>query len=197
MQGILHFRLMTDPARRRATYDDVLAAPSYVVAEVIGGTLYTQARPRSGHARAATRLSNVLGDPFDRGMRGPGGWVILYEPELHLGPAPDIVVPALAAWRRERMPELPDVAFFTLAPDWVCEVLSPGTQDLDRAEKVPLYAREGVAHVWLVDPVVKTLEVLRLDGETYHLVTTVRGDAHVHAEPFDALELELSLLWER
>jgi Uma2 family endonuclease len=188
---------MTAPARRRATYDDVLAAPAYVVAEVIGGTLYTQARPRSRHARSATRLSNVLGDPFDRGLRGPGGWVILYEPELHLGPAPDIVAPDLAAWRRERMPELPDVAFFTLAPDWVCEVLSPGTADLDRAEKVPLYARERVAHVWLVDPVLKTLEVLRLDGETYRLVTTVRGDARVHAEPFDALELELSLLWER
>lgn len=188
---------MGDPARRRASYEDVLAAPPHVVAEVIAGTLYTQARPPSRHARSASRLGDVLGGPFDRGSGGPGGWLILDEPALHLGSGPDIIVPDLAGWRRERMPEMPDVAYFTLAPDWSCEVLSPSTEDVDRAEKVPLYAREGVAHLWLVDPLVRTLEVLRLDGGTYRLVTTVRGDARVRAEPFDALELELALLWAR
>jgi Uma2 family endonuclease len=186
---------MAEAAKRRATYEDVLAVPSHLVAELVGGILYTQARPRTRHARSASRLGGVLDGPFDRGSGGPGGSLLLDEPELHLGPGPDIVVPDLAGWRRERMPELPDVAFLTLAPDWVCEVLSPSTEDFDRAEKVPLYAREGVGYVWLVDPLVCTLEVLRLDGEGYRIATTVRGDARVRAEPFDAIELELALLW--
>lgn len=186
---------MGDAAKRRATYEDILAVPSHLVAEVIAGTLYTQARPRTRHARSASRLGGVLDGPFDRGKDGPGGWLILDEPELHLGREPDILVPDLAGWRRERMPELPDAAFLTLAPDWTCEVLSPSTEDLDRAEKVPIYAREGVSHVWLVDPEVRTLEVLRLDGGSYRIVTTVRADARVRAEPFDAIELELALLW--
>jgi len=122
-------------------------------------------------------------------------WLLLDEPELHLGPEPAIVVPDLAGWRRERMPELPDAAYLTLAPDWICEVLSPSTEDFDRAEKVPLYAREGVSHVLLVDPGVRTLELLRLDGTSYRIVSTFRADARVRVEPFDAIELELSLLW--
>jgi Uma2 family endonuclease len=188
---------MADPARRRATYEDVLAAPPHRVAEVIDGVLYTQARPRTRHARSSTRLGDVLGGPFDRGVNGPGGWVILFEPELHLGPEPDILVPDLAGWRRERMPELHDAPFIALAPDWACEVLSESTEGVDRAEKVPVYAREGVTHVWLVDPLLHTLEVLRLDGGTYRLISTFRGEARVRAEPFDALELELALLWAR
>jgi Uma2 family endonuclease len=186
---------MGDPAERRATYEDLLAVPSTLVAEIIGGTLYTQARPRTRHARSASRLGGVLDGPFDRGDGGPGGWLLLDEPELHLGAEPDIVVPDLAGWRRERMPELPDAAFLTLPPDWVCEVLSPSTEGLDRAEKVPLYAREKVSHVWLVDPALRTLEVLRLDGPSYRIVNTLRGSARDRVEPFGALELELSLLW--
>src|SRR5262249_3759537 len=122
-------------------------------------------------------------------------WVILDEPEVHLGPDPDIVVPDLGGWRRERMPELPDVAYLTLAPDWACEIISPSTEDIDRAEKVPIYAREGVTHVWLVDPNVKTLQILRLDGASYRIVTTMRGDGPVRPEPFDAVEFALGLLW--
>ena len=186
---------MGDAAKRRATYEDVLAAPRHLVAEVLHGVLHTQARPRTRHARSASRLGGELYGPFDRGNGGPGGWIILDEPELHLGADPDILVPDLAGWRRTRMPELPDAAFLSLAPDWVCEVLSPGTEGVDRAEKVPIYAREGVSHVWLVDPGVRTLEVLRLDGASYRILTTVRGDARVRAEPFEELELELALLW--
>lgn len=186
---------MADPARRKATLEDVDAVPPHQIAEIINGTLYAQARPRSRHARSASRLGAVLDGPFDRGSGGPGGWVILDEPEFHLGVDPDVLVPDLAGWRRERMPEMPDVAAFTLAPDWVCEVLSPSTADLDRAEKVPIYAHERVGHVWLVDPLLRTLEVLRLDGPTYRVVIAVRGETRVRAEPFEALELELALLW--
>jgi Uma2 family endonuclease len=95
------------------------------------------------------------------------------------------------------LPELPDAAYVTVAPDWVCEILSPSTESVDRADKLPVYAREGVRHVWFVDPEVRTLEVLRLDGESYRIVEVRRGDETVAAEPFDALELPLGVLWER
>jgi Uma2 family endonuclease len=138
-----------------------------------------------------------LGTPFHRGRGGPGGWVILDEPELHLGPEPDVLVPDLAGWRRTRMPEVPDVPAFTLAPDWVCELLSPSTEAIDRADKMPIYAREGVAHAWLVDPQVRTLEVFELDGASWRLRATYRGDRAVRAVPFDAIELDLAALWAR
>ncbi len=188
---------MGDPAERRATYQDVLDAPANVVAEVIDGRLYTHARPRVRHSRAASRLGGRLGPPFDEGTGGPGGWILLDEPELHLGPEPDILVPDLAGWRRETLPELPDDLFIAVRPDWVCEVLSPSTEDVDRAEKLPVYAREGVGHVWLLDPAVRTLEVLRLDGESYRIVHVWRADERATAEPFGALELPLDVLWAR
>jgi len=187
--------MVAKPAPRRATYDDVLAAPPHLVCEVIDGVLYTNPRPAARHAGAASVLGEELGPPFRRGRGGPGGWLILDEPELHLGPDPDVLVPDLGGWRRDRMTELPDVAFFTLAPDWVCEVLSPSTEAVDRAEKLPVYAREGVGHVWLVDPKTRTLEVFRREGSAYLLLKTWRDDAKVRAEPFDAVELLLSLLW--
>lgn len=184
---------MAQPARGNATYEDLGAVPVHLVAEIVGGELYTSPRSAARHARTASTLGVELGGPFDRGRGGPGGWQILDEPELHLGP--DVLVPDLAGWRRERMPEVPDVSAFTLAPDWVCEVLSPHTARLDRAEKLPRYAREQVTHAWLVDPVLKTLEVLRREGASWLLVATFAGDAMVRAEPFDAIELELSALW--
>jgi Uma2 family endonuclease len=186
---------MADPAKRRATYEDLLSVPEHLVAEIIHGELVTHPRPASPHARAPSRLGALLDGPFDRGKGGPGGWVILDEPELHLHG--HVLVPDLAGWRRERMPELPDAAAFELAPDWICEVLSPSTAAADRADKMPIYAMEQVSHVWLVDPIAQTLEVLRLDGETYRLVQTSRSDAVVHVEPFAALELELASLWAR
>jgi Uma2 family endonuclease len=183
------------PAQKRASYQDVLNAPAHLVAEVLDGTLYTHPRPATPHTLASTALGEELGPPFKRGKNGPGGWMILDEPELHLGPEPDIIVPDLAGWRRERMSAVPHAASISLAPDWVCEVVSPSTEDVDRAEKMPIYARERVGHLWLVDPLLKTLEVFRLDGESYRMVHTWRGSAAVRAEPFDAIELDLSILW--
>lgn len=178
-----------------ATYADLEALPSNTVGEILGGVLYAFPRPAMPHTRAASRLGVELGGPFDRGNGGPGGWVLLDEPELHFGD--DVLVPDLAGWRRERMPELPHEAFITLAPDWVCEVLSTSTAAVDRTEKVPVYARERVAQVWLVDPLAQTLEIYRLDGDSYRLAATARDDARVRAEPFEAIELELPALWAR
>src|SRR3990172_867600 len=128
---------MSQP-RRRATYDDLMQVPDHLVAEIIDGELVTSPRPASPHAFASSCIGQDLG-PFSRrpGAPGvPGGWWILDEPELHF--AEDVLVPDLAAWRHERMPRVPNTAFFTLAPDWVCEVVSPRTGRLDRVRKMPI-----------------------------------------------------------
>jgi Uma2 family endonuclease len=179
--------------RKPASYADLEALPDNLVGEIIAGTLYASPRPAMPHTLASSRLGSELGGPFDRGRGGPGGWFILDEPELHFGE--DVLVPDVAGWRRERMPHAPRTAACTLAPDWVCEVLSPSTMSLDRAAKLPVYARERVRHVWLMDPVARTLEVFRLDGEHYTLLATHAGPARVRAEPFEAIELELAFLW--
>ena len=186
---------MAQPAKKPATYDDLRAVPARYVAEILFGVLHTHPRPATRHARASSSLGELLGDPFNRGRGGPGGWVILDEPELHLHD--DVIVPDLAGWRRERMPTLPDAAYLELAPDWVCEVLSPSTEALDRSDKMTIYAREGVRHAWMVDPVAKTLEVFKLDGDTYRVLKVWRDEAVVRAEPFDAIELALADLWAR
>ena len=185
-----------DPARRRATYDDVLNAPEHVVAEILDGELYTTPRPASPHAFAASGIGADLFGPFHRrpgDPAGPGGWWILFEPELHLGP--DIAVPDFAGWRHERMPRVPHAAFFTEPPNWLCEVVSPTTGSMDRVRKMRIYNREGVAHVWLVDPLAKTLEVYRLDASRWVVAATHGGDEHARAEPFEAVELDLTRWW--
>jgi Uma2 family endonuclease len=185
---------MSGPAKKRATYADLCAVPERYVAEIIGGELRALPRPAPRHARAASKLGERLGGAFDSGRSGPGGWWIFDEPELHL-PSGDVLVPDVAGWRVERMAELPDAAYFELPPDWVCEILSPSTAAEDRADKMPRYAGVGVAHAWLVDPLVRTLEVFRLERGRWTLLATHKGDAIVRAEPFDAVELELGALW--
>ncbi len=176
-----------------------LGAPATATAEVVDGELSVMPRPRPRHARAAGELHGELRGPFDRGRDGPGGWVILVEPEVHLGPLPDIVVPDLAGWRRERFPEAASSddapAHLEVAPDWVCEVLSPSTEAHDRGPKLRVYRRERVTHVWLLDPALKTLEVFRLEHGHYALLETYEGDGEVRAEPFDAVPLTLAVLW--
>jgi Uma2 family endonuclease len=180
--------------KKPATHEDLLRLPDHVVGEIVGGELHVAPRPASRHARAATNLTSELVGPFDRGRGGgPGGWVILAEPELHLGT--DVLVPDLAGWRRTTMPKMPDAPFFELAPDWLCEVISPSTGAFDRAHKLPRYAEALVSNVWLIDPTPRTLEVFRLDNGSWRLVATYEGDAKVRAEPFEAIELELSFLW--
>ena len=187
---------MAEPDRKRrpATYEDLRAVPAHLVAEILDGELHTSPRPAPRHAAASSGLGGALHGPFDRGRGGPGGWWILDEPELHL--SDDILVPDLAGWRRERLPRLPDTAYFAIAPDWICEVLSPASAAFDRAKKLNVYARERVAHAWLVDPLAQTLEVLRLESGRWTIAGTWAGAAVVRAEPFDALDLDLTLLWD-
>jgi Uma2 family endonuclease len=184
---------MNEPARRTATYEDVLAAPEHQVAEILAGELYLHPRPAGPHTLAASVLGEELGPPFRRGKGGPGGWIILDEPELHLGG--DILVPDLGGWRRATMDHVANEPGFEIRPDWVCEVLSPSTEKIDRAIKLSIYARAGVGHAWLVNPLLHTLEVLRLEAGRWVNVGTYRDDEAVRAEPFDAIVLELSVLW--
>ena len=164
---------MTDPATRDATYEDLLALPEHQVGEILSGNLYSHPRPAPRHARAHSSITGTLWGPFDHGRGGPGGWWIIDEPELHLGA--DVIVPDIAGWRRERMPSLPDTAWFEQAPDWACEILSPSTANTDRAIKMPIYAREAVEHLWLVDPDARTLENYRLqDHGRWLLLTTLK-----------------------
>jgi Uma2 family endonuclease len=181
------------PLKIGASYDDLIAVPDNLVAEMLDGDLYATPRPALPHAHAASVLGIELGGPFHRGRNGPGGWWILLEPELHFGD--DVVVPDLAGWRRTRLPAMPPDAFLTLAPDWVCEVLSPATEAIDRTRKLRVYAREGVGHAWLVNPVLRMLEVLTLESQRWVLVASYEGDAKLRAEPFEAVELELGALW--
>jgi Uma2 family endonuclease len=181
------------PFERAATYEDLVALPDNLVAEIVDGELHASPRPAPRHAVAYVGVTALLHPAFDSGRSGPGGWWILAEPELHLGP--DVLVPDLAGWRRTRMPRVPETAYFPLAPDWVCEILSPSTALLDRAKKLAIYAREGIGHAWLMDPIARTLEVLRLEGGRWSILVTRAGEDAVRAEPFEAIEFSLGEFW--
>jgi Uma2 family endonuclease len=181
-------------ARRRATYEDLLSVPEQKVAEILDGELIASPRPGSPHAYTAGKVFRDIDSRFGGPPGGDGGgWWILFEPELHLGK--DVLVPDLAAWRHARMPSFPDVPFFELAPDWVCEVSSPSTARLDRTRKLAVYAREAVSHVWMVDALTCTLEVFRLEGGRWVLAAAHGGEDVVRAEPFETLEVALARWW--
>jgi Uma2 family endonuclease len=177
------------------------AVPDTMIAEILDGELHVMPRPARSHTNTASLLGGELHGPFRRGQGGPGGWVILDDPELHLGPKPDKLVPDLAGWRRERMPDAlgPSDAppHYDIVPDWVCEILSQSTEATDRGKKMRIDRREGVGHAWLINPLTRTLEIYRLETGRWILVDTFEDDAVVRAEPFDAIELTLAVLWER
>jgi len=186
------------PKKRRATYADIEALPDNVVGEIVDGELFVMPRPKPKHANAIAALAGELRAPFQYGRDGgPGGWWILPEPEVHLVPD-EPVVPDLAGWRRERMPELPDTAKIQLAPDWLCEVLSDSTEVHDRRDKMPVYARHGVPHVWLVDPILRYIEAFWNDAGAWRPVGPGkwRDDAKVRLPPFENVELDLGSLWQ-
>jgi Uma2 family endonuclease len=170
-----------------------------MVAEILDGELFLSPRPARPHANVASNLGGILIPAFKFGRGGPGGWVILDEPELHLGSRPDKLVPDLAGWRRERLPQAVGgkdaPSHYDLAPDWACEVLSERTRSRDKGQKMRIYAREGVRHLWHVDPLARTLEIFRLTEGQWQHVHTFTGEEWVRAEPFEDIELELALVW--
>ncbi|HVR44508.1 MAG TPA: Uma2 family endonuclease [Thermoanaerobaculia bacterium] len=184
---------MTEKAKRGATYDDVIAAPDDRIAEVVSGDLYLSPRPSLRHANATSLLAADLVEAFQRGRRGPGGWWIWFEPELHL--TGDVLVPDIAGWRRERLAAVPDGTGIELAPDWLCEVLSPGTERFDRMQKLPRYAIAGVGHLWLLDPMHRRLAIYGRLAQGWQLLEQHSGDAVVSAPPFEEVSIELGPLW--
>jgi Uma2 family endonuclease len=184
---------VTKPVRRRATYEDLLAVPEPLVAEILFGELVTHPRPTSRHANAAFRLGTILGPPFGRGVGGPGGWVFLPEQELHLGE--HVVVPDLAGWRYERFSSFPETAWSETAPNWACEVLLPSTETYDRGDKRLIYAEAGVHYLWHIHPLLRMLEAYELRDGKWLLLDVFRDDAQVSAAPFSEIGFSLDELW--
>jgi Uma2 family endonuclease len=179
--------------KKPATYDDIRRLPEGMNGEIVDGELFASPRPRMGHGHVATGLNLELGGPFGRGKGGPGGWWIVFEPELHFGT--NVVIPDLAGWRRERLPKMPDAPFMELAPDWICEITSPSTASFDRVKKMHVYHRAGVTHAWLVDPAARIIEAFHRETSNWLLIDTFPGDSPARIEPFEAHELDLRTLW--
>ncbi|MEA2465257.1 MAG: hypothetical protein QOJ98_3004 [Acidobacteriota bacterium] len=184
---------MSARIHEHATYEDLLKVPDNMVAELIEGELFASPRPAGAHTNASSALGALVMPPFQFGRGGPGGWWIFDEPELHI--QANVLVPDLAGWRRERMPEYPKTHVFSVVPDWVCEITSPGSGRLDRLKKMPVYARAGIGHAWLIDPEQQVLEVYRGEGDGWHLMATHGETEVVRVAPFEEIELELALLW--
>jgi len=176
-------------------YTQLCALPPGQTGEIIGGRLHVLPRPAGPHAMAASALGGELYGSYQRGRGGPGGWWILDEPELHFVRDVEVCVPDIAGWRRERLPRIPRGHRFELVPDWICEVLSPATARLDRAEKMPLYAHYGVAYLWLVHPIERTLEAYTLREGHWMVTGLFQENDTVQTEPFAELALQLADLW--
>jgi Uma2 family endonuclease len=182
------------PKKTGATYQDLVDLPPLYVAELVSGELWASPQPAARHCQISAVLFMLLGNPFQLRQGGPGGWVFFNEPELHFGD--DVLVPDLAAWRRERLPPtVYDDAWIGVPPDWLCEILSPSTAKLDLHRKLPLYARVGVSSAWVIDPPEKTVKVLEAREGAWIQRATFSGNAIVRAPPFDAIELDLGLVW--
>ena len=181
------------PLGRAATHADIEALPPNIVGEILFDELVTHPRPAPRHAIAASALGVVLGEPFQLGRGGPGGWLFMDGPELHFGR--DVVVPEIAGWRRETLPTLPDTAWIETPPDWVAEVLSPSTEKYDRGPKRQIYAAAGVQYLWLVDPRVRFMEAFALHHQQWVLIATLRDHEEVRVPPFEAIAFSLGHLW--
>ena len=184
---------MAEAAIREATYADVEAVSPHLVAEIIDGVLETHPRPRPRHGVAAVTLGGELTGPFQRGRGGPGGWIFMAEPELHLGR--QVVVPDIAGWRRHRLSTEPVEPYMIVAPDWICEVLSPSTARVDRGAKRRIYAEAGIGHLWLLDPAQRELEIFALSDRKWLLLATIQAGEPVQAAPFDAISFPLDDLF--
>jgi Uma2 family endonuclease len=184
---------MTEPGRKRAVYEDLFTIPENTTGEIIDGELFVTPRPSRRHAYSASTLDKKVGPPYQFGEGGPGGWIILVEPEIGFGE--NILVPDLGGWKRERFPAHEEHNWISAPPDWVCEILSPSTARKDKTGKMPLYAAHGVSHLWLLEPVAKSLDVFRLESGRWSLLASFAEDDPVRAEPFREIEFELGSLW--
>ena len=186
---------MQDSApRRTVTYQDIIDLPPNKVGEIINGELIVHPRPAPPHARGASLLGGWAAMAFDRELLGPGGWVIRNEPEFHF-PHGQIVVPDHAGWRRELWAGEPKTAYFDEPPQWVGEWISPSTEYYDRSDKLEIYGANEIDHYWICDAKLETIEVYELSNGRYRHVATAKGETTASLPPFDAVPLDLALLW--
>jgi Uma2 family endonuclease len=188
---------MTQSARRKARLEDFRAIPeAQRFHELIGGELIEKAAPSGEHGGAQAGVVGAVWVPFHRrqGGGGPGGWWIATEVEVLLLET-DVVRPDVVGWRRERCPERPTGFPIAVAPDWICEVISPKNATDDTVKKLRLYARAGITYYWLVDPRDSTMTVLRWSADGY--ITRLRAERGevVRAEPFEAVEIAVGTLF--
>ncbi len=184
---------MAESATRKATYDDLLAVPEHLIAEIIDGALETRRFPPPKHAYAYTALVRTIAHPFLGKEPELNDWWVLNRVELHLGE--HVLVPDLAGWRRERLPKLPETAWFELPPDWVCEIISPATARLDRGPKREIYDQFAVPHLWFVDPDARTLEAFALRDGAWVLIASHADDDEIAVAPFATVPFALDTLW--
>lgn len=184
---------MAEAAKKRATYADLEAVPPHLVAEIIDGELMTHPRPSPRHSATASALGAELTGPFQKGRRGPGGWVFFVEPEISFDA--QLLVPDMAGWKRERLPAYPDTNYHTVSPDWICEILSGSTEKRDRTVKSRIYAEARVPYFWLIDPRLQILEAFELDEGRWLKIGAWNSDDEVRAPPFDAVAFSLADLW--
>jgi Uma2 family endonuclease len=188
---------MSARARALATAEDLLGLPGEARMEVVRGALVEKAAPSAEHADAQSFIAVLIKGPFQRrpGGGGPGGWWILTEADVELA-THEVYRPDVAGWRRDRVPERPKGRPVRVRPDWVCEVLSPSNAHIDLVEKLETFLRCEVPHYWIVDPEHETLTVYRWSRDGYILALTAgRTDRRVRAEPFDAIEIDVGLLF--
>ena len=187
---------MRDRDQHASTVEDLLARPEDARLELIDGTIVEKAAPSAEHALAQGALVGALFPAFHRrsGAGGPGGWWILAEVDVELGPH-EVFRPDLAGWRRARVAERPSGRPVRIVPDWVCEVLSPSNRRRDTVEKLRRYHQAGVGHYWMIDPDDESLTVLRHEPDGYKVALVATREETVRAEPFGAIELRVGVLF--
>lgn len=181
-------------ARERVTVAEFLARDPDERLELIRGSVVEKASPSGEHSSAQAGIVRRVGSSFDRkpGGRWPGGWWFFVELNVQLGT--DVLRPDVCGYRRERLAQKPSGRVVTVAPDWVCEVLSPSNAKLDRVEKLQAYFAAGVGHYWLLDPLEGSLEVFRRTDLAYALVQSAHRGQRLRPEPFEAMEFSVDEL---
>ena len=183
-------------AKSISLYEQLEQLPESLTGQILNGQLYTHPRPNGKHILISSNVGAELHGPFQKGKNGPGGWWILQEPEVHLTLNSEVVVPDLAGWKKERLPEIPDTHKFTVIPDWICEIFSPSTESIDKEIKMPLYAKYGVKYLWLIHPIKKSLQAFKLTNNEWILQGTFEGNDAISIEPFDSINIKLNDLME-
>ncbi|MBK9953013.1 MAG: Uma2 family endonuclease [Candidatus Competibacteraceae bacterium] len=184
---------MTATALKFATYEDLFDLPENLVGEIIHGQLITQPRPAPKHIVASSALGEELVSPFQKdgeAVQAAGGFWMSRNCIL----ARIFWCPIWPAGGGNVCPPC-RIRPFTLPPDWVCGVLSPGTARIDRADKMPIYAEYGVSFLWLIDPALHTLEAFVLRDGHWSLEHVYQENDEVRAVPFDAVAFSLAGLW--